>query len=682
MQNPLLEKTAFPVFSNIKPKHIVPALEQILSQNRIAIKKLLAQKKPFIWQNLMQPLEELDDRLHVMWAKIEHLHYVVDSKSLRSAYNTSLPKLYSYLIEIAQNVKLYKAIQSIAENKVQYKKLDISQKKIITNILRDFKLSGIALKPKAKRHFAKLQKSLSQLSNKFSENVLDATQSWAHDVTDKNELKGIPSHAIKLARETARQKNLNGWLFTLQQPSYLAVMTYADTPQLREKMYQAYVTRASDEGPNANKWNNSSVMNGILKRREELASLLNFDNYAEYSLVPKTAKYPKQVIVFLNKLARYTKHKAEQEYKELQQFADQKFNVSNLQPWDIAYYSEKLKQHEFALSAEDLRPYFPEPQVLSGMFKLAKRLFNITIEQVNNVDIWHQDVKVFNIYDQSKNLRSRFYLDLYARQNKQSGAWMKDYQTRRFLNDGEIQVPVAFIICNFNRPVGGTPALFTHNDVITLFHEFGHSLQHMLTTINYAGVSGINGIPWDAVELASQFMENWCWQKPVLNLIAKHYKTGKPLPKKLFDKMLAAKKFQSGLQMLRQLEFALFDFHLHLEFDPKKKNQIQNILNEVRRKNSVLPYVKYNRFQHSFTHIFSGGYAAGYYSYKWAEVLSSDMFEKFEEDGFFNKTTCESFLHNILEPGGSIDPMILFKRFRGRAPKIDALLEHYDIVKP
>lgn len=681
MQNPLLEKTAFPVFSNVKPKHIVPALEQILSQNRIAIKGLLAQKKPFTWQNLMQPLEKLDDRLHVMWGKIEHLHYVVDSKSLRDAYNLSLPKLYSYLIEIAQNVKLYKAIKSIAENKKQFKNLNISQKKTIANILRDFKLAGIALKPKAKQRFAKLQKSLSQLSNKFSENVLDATQGWTQHVTNKNELKGIPSHAIKLAKESAVQKKLNGWLFTLQQPSYLAVMTYADSSPLREKMYKVYVTRASDQGPNANKWDNSKVMNDILKHREELAGLLDFDNYAEYSLVPKTAKYPGHVIAFLNKLARYSKHKAEQEYQELQQFAKQKFNVNSLQPWDNAYYSEKLKQDEFALSAEDLRPYFPEPRVLSGMFKLAERLFNITIEQVNNVDIWHQDVKVFNIYDRNKNLRSRFYIDLYARENKQGGAWMKDYQTRRLLDDNEIQKPVAFIICNFNRPLGKAPALFTHNDVITLFHEFGHSLQHMLTTINYAGVSGINGIPWDAVELASQFMENWCWQKPVLNLIARHYKTGKPIPKKLFDKMLAAKKFQSGLQMLRQLEFALFDFRLHLEFNPKQKNQIQKILDEVRRKNSVLPNVKYNRFQHSFAHIFSGGYAAGYYSYKWAEVLSSDMFAKFEEDGLFNKATCKSFLHNILESGGSVDPMVLFKRFRGRAPKIDALLKHYDIVK-
>lgn len=661
-------------YSNIKAQRIVPALEQILSDNRAAIKKLLAQKRPFTWQNLMQPLEELDDRLHLMWSLASHLHSVVDGKALRNAYNAGLPKLSAYCTEIGQNVKLYKAIKSIAEG-TEYRKLNIAQKKVIANYLRDFKLAGVALGPKAKTEFAKLQNNLAKLSNKFAENLLDATQKWTCLIKNKTELKGIPKHILKSSKQAAKQKKLTGWLFTLDQPSYLAVMAYANSAKLREQIYTAFITRASDQGPNKGKWDNSKVMYDILKNRRELIRLLKFNNFAEYSLVPKMAKDPNQVLKFLTKLVEKSKAKASQEYQELQQFAKQE-----LQPWDIAYYSEKLKQHKFAISDEELRPYFPEPQILTGMFKLARRLFNITIKQIHNIDVWHKDVKVFAVYDQNKKLISKFYLDLYARPNKQGGAWMNDFQTRRILNNNQLQTPIAFIICNFNAPIGKDPALFTHHDVQTLFHEFGHSLQHMLTTVNYAAVSGINGIPWDAIELASQFMENWCWQQPVLNLITKHYKTDKTLPKKLFDKMWAAKNFQSGLQMLRQLEFALFDFRLHIEFNAKQKQQIQNILDEVRKQISIIPQVKFNRFQHGFAHIFSGGYAAGYYSYKWAEVLSSDAFAKFEEHGLFDKAIGLDFLHNILQPGGSVDPMQLFKKFRGRAPKIDALLKHSGIT--
>ncbi|MCK4608939.1 MAG: oligopeptidase A [Gammaproteobacteria bacterium] len=672
-QNSLLAKNQFPVFSTVKPRHVLPALEQILTENRATINRLLQEKNPS-WENLIQPLEELDDRLHTMWGLVSHLNAVVNSSALRKVYNAVLPQLSAYFTELGQNTKLYKAINKIAASPA-YKNLTIAQKKIIANELRDFKLSGVALSPRDKQQFAKLQTQLAALSAKFSENLLDATCGWARLVTNKKELTGIPKHALQLAKAAAKTHKKTGWMFTLEQPSYLAVIAYADNHNLRQEIYTAYVTRASDQGPNAGRWDNSKVMADILQARTKEANLLKFDNYAEYSLAPKMARTPKQVLTFLRKLAKCSHAKAKQEFAELQKFAQEQFSVTDLQPWDLAYYSEKLRQHQYSISQEDLRPYFPEPQVLTGMFKLVKRLYGITVTEVNNLDVWHQDVKVFALHGRKKNLISYLYMDLYARPQKQGSAWMNDYCGRRKLVDGNLQLPIAYIICNFSAPIGKRSALFTHSDVLTLFHEFGHSLQHMLTKVDYAGVAGINGVPWDAVELPSQFMENWCFEKSILNLIAKHYKTGKPLPKKLYDRMIAAKNFQTGLQMLRQLEFSLFDFRLHMEFDAKQKNQIQTILDSVRKEMAVTPQAPFNRFQHGFSHIFGGGYAAGYYSYKWAEVLASDAFAKFQEDGLFNKETAASFLHNILEAGGAVDPMILFKRFRGRAPKIDALLQ-------
>ena len=664
----------FPIFSSIKPHRVLPQLEKILAENRAAIKKLLAQQEPFTWENLMQPLDDLGERLHIMWGVVSHLNNVVHSAQLQHAYNKGLPKLSAYCTEISHNVKLYEAVQKLYASK-EYKKFAVAQKKIISNDLRDFKLAGVALSVKKKQEFAKLSKQLAELSSKFSENLLHATHGWTKHIKDKNLLSGIPEHALKIARQTAKQKKRTGWLFTLEQPSYVAVLTYADNRKLREQMYTAYVTRASDQGPQAGRWDNSRVMDDILKNRTKLTRLLDFNNYAEYSLVPKMAQNTKQVLNFLQKLARLSKPKAKQEYKELQTFAKTK-----LQPWDIAYYSEKLRQQKYNISQEDLRPYFPEQQVLTGMFQLVKRLYSITIEKFNAPDVWHKDVKVFAVFNNNKKLLSYFYLDLYARPNKQGGAWMNDYRSRRKLKNGKIQTPIAYIITNFSPPIGKTSALFTHDEVRTLFHEFGHSLQHMLTTVDYADVSGINGVPWDAVELPSQFMENWCQEKQILKLISQHYKSKKTLPKKIFDRMMRAKNFQSGLQMLRQIELALFDFRLHIEFNPKQKNQIQNILNAVRAKIAIIPTAPFNRFQHGFAHIFGGGYAAGYYSYKWAEVLASDAFAKFEEDGLFNKKTAAAFLTNILAMGGSIDPMQLFKQFRGRAPKIDALLKHSGIT--
>lgn len=673
MQNPLLKPTDFPIFSSVKPRHVLPALEKILAENRVAVKKLLTQKGPFTWDNLMQPLDELSERLHTMWGVVSHLNSVMNSQQLQKVYNAGLPKLSDYCTEMAHNVKLYEAVKAIHESK-DYKKFDEARKKIINNDLRDFKLAGVALPAQKKHEFAKLSKKLAELSSKFAENVLHATQGWTKLITSKKELAGIPAHAIALARQGAKQKNRKGWLFTLEPPSYIAVITYADNRKLREEMYRAYVTRASGQGPNAGRWDNGKIMEDILKYRTKLIKLLGFNNYAEYSLVPKMAQNIKQVLSFLDKLARLSKPKAQQEYQELQQFANKQ-----LMPWDLAYYSEKLRQQRYSISQEDLRPYFPEGRVLNGMFQLAKKLYDVSFEKFNAPDVWHKDVKTFAVLDKNKNIISYLYMDLYARPYKQGGAWMNDYRSRKKLPNGTIQIPIAYVICNFSPPIGKNPSLFTHDEVHTLFHEFGHSLQHMLTKVDYADVSGINGVPWDAVELPSQFMENWCYEKQILKLISQHYKTGKALPKKLFGRMIAAKNFQSGLQMLRQLEFSIFDFRLHMEFNARRKNQIQKILNDVRKKIAIIPTVPFNRFQNSFSHIFSGGYAAGYYSYKWAEVLASDAFAKFEEDGLFNKKVAVSFLTNILQTGGVVEPMKLFKQFRGRAPKIDALLKHSGI---
>lgn len=670
-----MDKTSrlgLPIFSKIDPEQIEPALDAILTSNRAQLKQLLQQER-YTWDNLMQPLEDMHDHLDGEWSIINHLHSVMDSEKLREAYNTCLPKLTDYGTEVSQNVDLYNAMNAIVQSK-DYDSLNAAQKKTIEYQLRDFRLAGVHLQKEQKDCFAQLNKELSRLTTLFEENVLDATQSWSRLVTDAAELAGIPDHAISAAKKTAVSKNLEGWLFTLGMPSYHAVMTYADSSTLREEMYYAYTTRASDQGPNAGHNDNTEVIGQILAVRLEMAKILGFKNYAEYSLATKMVKKPDEVLEFLNKLAKASLGKAKKEFAELSEFAKEQYGISPLQVWDINYISEKLCQHCYAISQEDLRPYFPEDQVILGMFDVVNRLYGMNIVEVKSVDVWHQDVRFFEIYDENNELRGQFYLDLYARLNKRSGAWMDDCRARRKLKNGEIQTPIAFLTCNFNAPTNHEPALFTHDEVITLFHEFGHGLQHMLTKIDYAEVSGINGIPWDAVEIASQFMENWCWQKESLQLIAKHYQTKSALPRELFEKMIRSKNFQSAMQVVRQLEFALFDFRLHLEYDPAQSNQTQNILDEVRSEVAVIKATSFNRFQNGFTHVFSGGYAAGYYSYKWAELFACDAFSKFEENGIFDAKSGKEFLHTFLESGGVIDPAILFIQFRGRPPKIDALL--------
>jgi oligopeptidase A len=678
MSNPLLNLTDLPPFGAIKPEHVEPAIDQILADNRAAIEKLLESDAPASWDSMMRPLEDLEDRLARAWSPVSHMNSVVNSDELRDAYNACLPKLSEYATEVGQNQKLFTAFEQVSKND----KLTTAQQKAVSNALRDFRLSGVDLPEDKKQRYMAIKQELSSLTAKFSENVLDATQAWSKLIDDETRLAGLPESAVAMAKQTAEQKEQQGHLFTLEFPSYFAVMSYADDRALREEMYIAFATRASDQGPNAGEFDNTPLMGEILALRHELAQLLGFENYAERSLATKMAPSTQKVTAFLRDLADRSLGMAQEELSALKQFAKDELGIDELQPWDITYASEKLRQHRYAISQEDLKPYFPEAQVVSGMFEVVNKLYGLQINELNNVDTWHDDVRVFEIFDRDGNARGRFYLDLYARENKRGGAWMDECISRREIKNEtatDMQLPVAYLTCNFSAPIGNKPALFTHNEVTTLFHEFGHGLHHMLTQINTLAVSGISGVPWDAVELPSQFLENWCWESQAVNLIARHFETGEQLPDALFDKMIAAKNFQAGMQMVRQLEFSLFDFRIHAEYDPEKGARVQEILNEVRAEVAVIKPPEYHRFQNSFSHIFAGGYAAGYYSYKWAEVLSSDAFSKFEETGIFNRDTGLEFLNAVLEQGGSREPMDLFIEFRGREPEIDALLRHSGI---
>ncbi len=679
MSNPLLTMDGLPPFTKIKPEHVEPAIDELLAEDRRSIEQLLSTTKAYSWDNLVQPLEDMDDRLGRVWSPVSHMNSVVNSEALRDAYNACLPKLSEYSTEMGQNVNLYQAYKSIKDSN-EYHQLDTAQQKVIDNALRDFHLSGVDLPDAKKKRFKQIRQQLSQLTTRFEENVLDATQGWTKLIEDATQLAGLPESARAMAQQAAEQKNQNGWLFTLDFPSYYAVMTYADDRDLRSEMHAAYVTRASDQGPNAGQWDNSGVMEEILALRHELAQLLGYKSYAERSLVTKMADTPERVLGFLHDLAKRSKSVADKELHELEAFARSEYGVEQLEPWDIGYYSEKLRQHTYAISQEELKPYFPETSVIPGMFDVVQRLYGISIKRRDGVETWHADVQFYEIRDEEGNLRGEFYLDLYARDNKRGGAWMDDCIGRKRNVDQTVQTPVAYLTCNLTPPIGDDPALFTHDEVITLFHEFGHGLHHMLTRVDHVGVSGINGVAWDAVELPSQFMENWCWEKDALALIAKHYQSGETIPDELYNKMYAAKNFQAGMQMVRQLEFALFDFRLHHEFEPNKGGRIQQVLDEVRQEVAVIKPAAYNRFQHGFTHIFAGGYAAGYYSYKWAEVLSADAFSLFEEQGIFNHQTGLKFLHTVLEQGGTREPMELFVDFRGREPQIDALLRHSGIA--
>jgi oligopeptidase A len=676
MTNPLLTTTDLPLFSQIKPEHVEPAIDELLVFVRSVVNDCLQANTAYSYENLVDPIENAEDRLNKVWSPISHLNAVANSDELRIAYNACLPKLSDYTTEMGQNEKLFKAYQSIHDSE-SFATLSKPQQRIITNALRNFKLSGVDLEDSKKLRFKAICLELSSLTSLFEENVLDATNAWSKHFHEKEDLAGLPDSALKAARQTAKQHQMEGWMINLHFPSYIAVMTYADNRELRQEVYKAYVTRASDQGNE--QWDNSEIMEKVLNLRHEQALLLGFNNYAEFSLATKMAESPGHVIAFLEDLADRSWRQGRKDLTELREFAKKHYSVGDLQSSDIPYFSEKMRQQIYQLSQEEVKTYFPANKVLSGLFAIVKKLYGITIFEVTEFESWHKDVQFFSIQDNNGQVRGQFYFDLYARSKKRGGAWMDDCVGRKKIGD-KVQTPVAYLTCNFTAPVGDAPALLTHNEVITLFHEFGHGLQHLLTQVDNIGVSGINGVEWDAVELPSQFMENWCWEHEALALVSGHYLTNQALPDTLLEKMLAAKNFQAGMAMLRQLEFSLFDLRIHAEYQPKKGGRIYPILEQVQNNIAVMKPPSYNRFAHSFSHIFAGGYAAGYYSYKWAEVLSSDAFSLFEEKGIFDSETGQAFLTNILEAGGTEDAMDLYVRFRGRKPTIDALLRHNGIT--
>ncbi len=675
--NPLLSHADLPAFSDIKPEQVTPALDQVLQTNRQWLEQTLANNTGFTWNNLVTPLNEAGNRLERMWSPVSHMNAVVNTDELRKAYNANLPKLSDYHTEIGQNEVLYNAIKSIRETE---QGLNAAQLKDLDDSLLSFKLSGIGLPAEQKARFKDLNQQLSQLNSKFSDNVLDATNAWSKHITDVQDLEGLPESALEMAAQTAQQRGLDGWVITLHFPSYIAVMTYANNRQLREELYQAYTTRASELGANP-EWDNTQVMQDILQLRREEAQLLGYATYADLSLATKMAENPQAVLSFLEDLAQRSKPFAEQEFAEIQAFAREHYGLEQVKVWDVPYISEKIKQARFDFSEEDLKPYFPADCVIEGLFSLVQQLFGIHIQQVTEgVDLWHSDVRFYHVYDKQGQLQAKFYLDLYARQHKRGGAWMSDF-CGRFQRAEGLQIPVAFMTCNSAAPVGDKPALFTHDEVVTLFHEFGHGLHHMLTQVDYPDIAGINGVEWDAVELPSQFMENWCWERSVLNRISGHWQTGEPIPDDLYNKMQAARHFQTAMATVRQLEFAIFDMRLHMDAQAAEAGRAQALLNEVRQQVAVVPYPAFNRMANTFTHVFAGGYAAGYYSYKWAEVLSADAFARFEEEGLFDAGVGEAFLQEVLQVGGSRPAMESFVAFRGRKPQVDALLRHSGLTE-
>ncbi len=678
MNNPLLQAHHLPPFSQIKAEYIEPAVDNLLAEHRIEIEKIANVPGERSWENLVQPLEDMDDFLDQMWSSVSHLNAVVNTEPIRTAYNNCLPKLSEYATERGQNDKLFNAYSALLES-AACKDLKVAQKKTVHNTVRDFKLSGIELSGKNQARYGEIQKQLAELGSKYSDNVLDATQAWSKLISDEDELHGLPESALGLTRQTAQQRGMEGYLITLDFPCYQPLITYCENRELRAEVYEAYTTRASDKGPHAGRWDNTGHIQEILQLRCELAKLLGFNNYAELSLATKMAASTDQVLDFLHDLAAKSRPIAQREYAEICEFAQIEDGIQELAAWDVAFYAEKLRLKKYHISQEELRPYFPADVVIDGLFGVVKRLYDIEVTEKVGWDVWHPDVRCYEISRAGKVIAGLF-MDLYARTGKRGGAWMDVCRVRRLLANGDLQLPVAYITCNFTEPVGDQPALLAHNEVTTLFHEFGHGLHHMLTAVDYSEVSGINGVAWDAVELPSQFHENWCWQSEALEFISGHYKTGQSLPPQMLEKMLAARNFGAASQMVRQLEFALFDFNLHMEIGADHPIDVQQILDRVRSQVSVVKVPEFNRFQNSFSHIFAGGYAAGYYSYKWAEVLAADAFSKFKSEGIFNRQTGERFLQAVLEQGGTREPLELFVDFMGREPEVNALLKQDGII--
>ncbi len=677
MSNPLLQSSQLPDFAAIKLEHFEPAITSLLAESRDLVKRLEQVDAPD-WHNFALPLEEANDRISNAWSVISHYNGVLNSDALRDIYQRLVAELTAFQTEFGQNEALFKAYEALAQSEA-FEQYSEAQKTAVEHALRDFKLAGVALPPAEKQRFADIKKRLSELSTRFSENVLDATQGWTKYFEDADALPGVPESALSLLAQQAKQQGKeSGYLITLDFPSYLPILMYCENRALREEVYEAFATRASDVGPNAGKWDNTPLITEILTLRQELSSLLGFANYAERSLATKMADTVDEVVEFLDDLANKSVVMARNEFAELEAFARELDGLESLESWDVTYYAEKLKQRDFSISQEELKPYFPAPKVIEGMFTIVSRLFGIEVKEAAVQNVYHEDACYYEIFREGEVIAG-FYLDMYARKDKRGGAWMADCRTKRCRADGQAQLPIAFLTCNFTPPVGEQPSLLTHNEVTTLFHEFGHGLHHMLTRVEVADVSGIAGVPWDVVELPSQFLENWCWEPEAIPLISAHYETGAPLPTEMLDKMLAAKHFQSAMMMVRQLEFATFDFLLHRDFDGDDFD-IQALLDRVRDKVSVKKPPAYSRVPQSFSHIFAGGYAAGYYSYKWAEVLAADAFSRFEEEGIFDQQTGEDFRREILEVGGSRDAHAMFVAFRGREPSVEALLRHSGIT--
>ncbi|WP_020065485.1 M3 family metallopeptidase [Paraburkholderia caledonica] len=684
--NPLLDFSDLPRFGDIRPEHVTPALDVLLADAAAAVERAAQPITPASWADVVEPVERATEPMSRAWSVVGHLNAVADTPELRAVYGENLPRVTEFWSSVGQNLALYEKYKTLNASD-EFASLTSERKKILGNALRDFRLSGAELPEDQKPHFAELQERQAALSKAFSDHVLDATNAYAYFVEAGNEaeLAGLPEDVIEAAKEAAEREGKTGYKFTLHFPSYFPVMQYSENRPMREAMYRAYVTRASELGPQYGKgkpeWDNTSVLADQLKLRAEEAHMLGYKNFAEVSLAPKMAESPEQVMAFLEDLATRARPHAEQDWKELREFASSELGLSDLQPWDMTFAAERLRQKRYSFSENEVKQYFPEDAVFKGLFKVTETLFGVRIRR-DEAAVWHPDVRFFRVENQDGGLVAQFYLDLYAREGKRGGAWMDDARGRHKHTHGGVQTPVAYLTCNFSAPVGGKPACFTHDEVITLFHEFGHGLHHMLTRVDELGVSGINGVEWDAVELPSQFMENFCWEWDVLSDMTSHVETAQPLPRELFDKMLAAKNFQSGLGTLRQIVFSMFDMQLHTGFDAAGTKNATELASEINERFHVVPQAPFSRWPNTFSHIFAGGYAAGYYSYKWAEVLSADAYAAFEEaaqaasGSVLDQTTGMRYRKEILEVGGSRPAMESFKAFRGREPNIDALLRH------
>jgi oligopeptidase A len=667
--NPLLDFSTLPRFGAVRAEHVEPAVDALIADGRRTIERLAAMDSSPSWESFVEPLDDANEKLARAWAQASHLNAVVNSPELREAYNRSLPKVTQFFTEQSQDQRLYAGFKALRGSRA-FESLTRSRRRHIDNTLRDFRLGGAELPPPQKARFLAVQEELARLASRFQDNVLDATNDFGLCVADVNELSGIPGDVLATARAAAQKDGRAGWKLTLHMPCYLPVMQYADHHGLREKMYRAYMTRASEFG--RPEWDNTALMERIVDLRAETAKLLGYASFADVSLATKMAGSPREVLDFLQDLARRAKPFAERDMEELRRFAREELNLAGLRAADVAYVSEKLRERRYSFSDQEVKQYFPEEEALAGMFRVVETIYGVKIRQAV-AEVWHPAVRFFEIVDAAASRIGQFYVDLYAREGKRGGAWMADAINRRRLGK-RVQTPVAFLTCNFSAPVGGKPALFTHREVNTLFHEFGHGLHQLLTQVDELGVTGINGVEWDAVELPSQFMENFCWEWDVVAPMTRHVDSGGRIPRALFDRMIAAKNFQSGMQFVRQLEFALFDMHLHYDFDPAAGTHA--LLERVRSEVAVVPVSDYNRFPNQFSHIFAGGYAAGYYSYKWAEVLSADAYGAFEENGVLNPETGARFRREVLASGGSRPALESFVAFRGRKPQIDALLRH------